>query len=108
MDKSDLFIKVSNTAYFEANNLNIKQKIDKKNDNAPVLYIDDRSVYPSICFFYEDTGEVVKKLNLDFESVENPKIVTREDIEKEEPSFKIFNEILEKAENSKVKRLRPD
>ena len=98
MNKNDKFLKVEVTAYFPISNLNITQVHDPNNEELSTLHLNGKPISLELLYTYlNKNGESTEVNELQYDSISvGETFVTREEIWEEDPTQKIFDEILEK------------
>ena len=97
MNQQDLFLKVSIDAYYPLEGKSVRQEtVTEGNDTFNEYYIDGKKVEPEIMLYHESNNDLIE----DSSSL-GIEIMTREKIWKEDPSFKIMDDLISKHSNSK-------
>ena len=97
MNQQDLFLKVSIDAYYPSEGKSVRQEtVTEGNDTFNEYYIDGNKVEPEIMLYHESNNDLIE----DSSSL-GIEIMTREKIWKEDPSFKIMDDLISKHSNSK-------
>ena len=97
MSEQDLFLKISIDVYYPLEGKSVRQEtVTEGNDTFNEYYIDGNKVEPEIMLYHESNNDLIE----DSSSL-GIEIMTREKIWKEDPSFKIMDDLISKHSNSK-------
>lgn len=97
MNQQDLFLKISIDVYYPLEGKSVRQETVKEgNDTFNQYYIDGKKVDPEIKLYPDNNNDLIE----DSSSL-GIEVMTREKIWKEDPSFKIMDDIIAKHSSSK-------
>lgn len=97
MNEQDLFLKISIDAYYPLEGKSVRQEtVTEGNETFNEYYIDGKKVEPEIKLYHESNNDLIED-----SSALGIEVMTRQTIWKEDPSFKIMDDLISKHSNSK-------
>ena len=96
MNQQDLFLKISIDAYYLLEGKSVRQETVKEgNDTFNQYYIDGKIVDPEIKLYSESDNDLIED-----SSALGVEVLTREKIWKDNPDFKLMDDLLAKMKSS--------